>query len=741
MSMTGPPEPQVSRHHAGLTVPSSGFPPSLRKTPTVLWKKSPRARSWLAAAALLSAPLPMPVAHAAAAGTVDRQALLSAADNRAEWLTHGRTYDEQRFSPLAQIDTANVKNLGLAWFADLDTARGQEATPLVIDGAVYVTTAWSEVKAYDAVSGKLRWEYDPKVPREAGVKLCCDVVNRGLASWGHRLYFGSLDGRLIALDRDTGKLLWSKLTVDPSKPYAITGAPRVIDGRVIIGNAGGEMGVRGYVAAYDANGGRELWRFYTVPGRPGTNTAPHLKHAEDTWKGEWWTLGGGGAVWDSMAYDPKLDLLYIGTGNGSPWNDTYRSPGGGDDLYIDSIIALKPQTGEYVWHYQTTPDDTWDFDATQHMILADLEIGGVLRKVLMQASKNGFFYVLDRASGQLISASNFVTVNWAKGVDIHSGRPIENPEARIERTGKLYVVVPGAGGAHSWQPMAYDPKTGLVYIPALEAGFPYMPDAHWKPAAVGFNTGMDFAAGAMPADTNIRAAVKAATKGALIAWDPVAQKERWRVPFKGPWNGGVLATGGGLVFQGNAAREFAAYDAASGAKLWSLGVQTGIIAAPVTYSIKGEQYVAVLAGWGGVWALAPGILSEVAGPVRNVSRLLVFKLNGAAQLPPEQSVALRPLDPPAVSGTPEQIAEGAQQYGRFCGACHGDAAYGGGLLPDLRRSALLGDDAAWSSVVREGALRTRGMVSFAPVLSSAQVEAIRAYVIKRANEDKASGDR
>jgi quinohemoprotein ethanol dehydrogenase len=694
----------------------------------------------VAAAALVTSAGMMADALAATARPVDAGALLAAAGNRADWLTHGRTYDEQRFSPLEQISTRNAKDLGLAWFADLDTARGQEATPLVIDGTIYITTAWSEVKAYDAVSGKLRWEYDPGVPREAGVKLCCDVVNRGLAAWGRRLYFGTVDGRLIALDRGTGKVVWSKLTVDSSKAYAITGAPRVIDGRVIIGNAGAEMGVRGYVAAYDANDGRELWRFYTVPDRPGTNTAPHLRRAEETWSGEWWALGGGGTVWDSMAYDPRLDLLYIGVGNGSPWNQTYRSPGGGDNLYISSIIALRPRTGAYVWHYQTTPGDTWDFDATQHMILADLEFGGQQRRVLMQASKNGFFYVLDRASGKLISASNFVTVNWAKGVDIASGRPIENPEARIERTGKLYVVVPGAGGAHSWQPMAYDPQTGLVYIPALEAGFPYMADAHWKPAALGFNTGMDFAAGAMPADTNVRSAVKAATKGALIAWDPVAQKERWRVAFKGPWNGGVLATGGGLVFQGNAAREFAAYDAASGAKLWSMDVQTGIIAAPVTYSINGDQYVAVLAGWGGIWALAPGILSEVAGPIRNVSRLLVFKLNGTARLPPEQPVPQRPLEPPAPSGTPEQIAEGARQYGRFCGACHGDAAYGGGLLPDLRRSALLADSAAWSSVVHDGALRGRGMVGFAPVLNGEQVEEIRHYVIRRANEDKALGD-
>jgi len=701
-----------------------------------------RLRRWAVVGAAWLTPLASPLAAPAAAmGAVDRHALLAAAADDAEWLTHGRTYDEQRFSPLQRINTANVKDLGLAWFADLDTARGQEGTPLVIDGALYITTAWSKVKAYDAVSGKLRWQFDPRVPGEAAVRACCDVVNRGLAAWGERLFLGTLDGRLIALDRGTGKLLWSKSTVDPAKPYGITGAPRVIDGRVIIGNIGAEMGVRGYVAAYASSDGRELWRFYTVPDRPATNTAPHLKRAEATWHGDWWAIGSGGTVWDSMAYDPKLDLLYVGAGNGSPWNQSYRSPGGGDNLYIDSIIALRPASGAYVWHYQTTPGDTWDFDATQHMVLADLEIGGRTRAVLMQASKNGFFYVLDRTNGQLISASNFVAVNWAKGVDPKSGRPIENPDARIDRTGKPYVVVPGPGGAHAWQPTAFDPQTGLMYIAAIEAGFPYVPDAHWKAAPQGFNTGMDFAAAAMPADPKVRAAVMAATKGALIAWDPIAQRARWRVAFRGPWNGGTLATAGGLVFQGNSAQEFAAYDAASGAKLWSMGVQTGIIAPPITYAINGEQYVAVLAGWGGIWALAPGILSEVGGIVRNVSRLLVFKLGATTGLPPVSTATPRPLDPPAVSGTPAQIAAGAQSYGSFCGVCHGDAAYGNTLVPDLRRSPLLDNAAAWASVVHDGTLSDKGMVSFAKVLSVAQIESIRDYVIKRANEDKALAER
>jgi alcohol dehydrogenase (cytochrome c)/quinohemoprotein ethanol dehydrogenase len=375
------------------------------------------------------------------------------------------------------------------------------------------------------------------------------------------------------------------------------------------------------------------------------------------------------------------------------------------------------------------------------MILADLEIGGRVRQVLMQASKNGFFYVLDRTNGQLISAANFVGVNWAKGVDLKSGRPIENPDARIDQTGTPFLTLPGAGGAHSWQPGAYDPKAALVYIPALDAGFPFVPDAHWKQAPVGFNTGMDFAAAAMPADPKARAGAMAATKGALIAWDPVAQKERWRVALQGPWNGGVLATAGGLVFQGNTAKEFVAYNAASGAKLWSSHVQTGVIAAPISYSLGGEQYVAVLAGWGGIWALAPGILSEVGGPVRNVSRLLVFKLGASAHLPPESAVAPRPLDPPTVTGSPVQIAAGAQDYARFCGACHGDAAYGGTVLPDLRRSPLLDSAKGWVTVVHDGALQSRGMVGFADVLSPERIDSIRTYVIKRANEDKALGER
>ncbi len=689
--------------------------------------------------------MPQASAPAAAVGAVDRADLLSAAANNGNWLSYGRDYSEQRYSPLGQINTGNVSQLGLAWSADMDTARGQEATPLVIDGKIYVTTAWSKVKAFDARTGALLWEYDPQVPGETAIKACCDVVNRGLAAWGDRLFLGTLDGRLIALDRASGRVVWSKVTVDQSKPYTITGAPRVIDGRVIIGNGGAEYGVRGYVSAYDAQTGNMDWRFYTVPGDPSeTGSEPqHLRDARETWNGEFWQLGGGGTVWDAMAYDPALDLLYIGVGNGSPWNQAYRSPGGGDNLYLSSIVALRPSTGEYVWHYQTTPGETWDFTATQHIMLADLQIEGRTRKVLMQAPKNGFFYVIDRATGELLAADNYAPVNWATGVDMATGRPIEVPEARFDRTGVPFFSTPGAGGAHNWHPMAFHPGEGLVYIPTILAAFPYFPEANWQAdPARGFNVGIDQSGGAMPADLAVREGAAAGVKGALIAWDPVTNSERWRVDFPGPWNGGLLATGGGLVFQGLASGNMAAFDAANGRELWRYPVQTGVVAPPITYELDGQQYVAVMAGWGGIWALAPGgILNETSGPVPNISRLLVFKLGGTAQLPTAPPLIRRPIDPPALTVSPEVAAGGGYNYARYCGGCHGDAAIGSTLLPDLRRSATLGSEQVWQQIVHDGILNARGMVSFSQSLSREEIEGLRQYVIHRAQQDKALGGR
>jgi alcohol dehydrogenase (cytochrome c)/quinohemoprotein ethanol dehydrogenase len=697
-------------------------------------------RSGTAATAMALALATLGVQQIAASDSVRNgvtaRRIIAADSTPGEWLTTGRSYSEQRFSPLTQINTATAGKLGLAWFSDMDTARGQEATPLMVDGKLFVSTAWSKVRAFDARTGKPLWSFDPKVPRETLVKACCDAVNRGVAAWGNKIYVGTLDGRLIALDAATGKQLWSVVTVDQSKAYTITGAPRIIKGRVIIGNGGAEYGVRGYITAYDAESGKQLWRFYTVPGDPAKGPEPeYLKKAAETWTGEFWKLGGGGTVWDSMAYDPDLDLLYIGVGNGSPWNQKIRSPGGGDNLYLSSVVALKPETGTYAWHFQETPAESWDFTASQHIVLADLTIDGKPRKVLMHAPKNGFFYVVDRTNGQFISANNYAPVTWAKSIDPKTGRPDVNPDSRYALTGKPVVQMPGPSGAHSWHPMAFDPKQKLMFIPAQIAAFPYVPAGpDWKAAPIGFNVGVDMGAAAMPADPKVRAAAEAATKGELIAWDPIKQAPRWKVEYPSANNGGVLATAGGLVLQGDSKGHFNVYASATGKKLWSMPVQTGVIAAPITYSIGGQQYVAVMAGSGGVFSLAPGVVN---GQIRNISRLLVFRLGGTAKLPPAPKLSEMPLDPPPVTGTPEQIALGADRYGRYCGVCHGDAAVAGPIVPDLRHSGVIGDASAWQSITQDGVLKDQGMVSFARVMTPAETDAIRHYIIKRANEDKA----
>ncbi|MEO6725034.1 MAG: PQQ-dependent dehydrogenase, methanol/ethanol family, partial [Blastocatellia bacterium] len=527
------------------------------------------------------------------ASKIDDAALKKADARKGDWITHGRDYAETRFSPLKQINQATVKNLGLAWSFDTNTNRGLEATPIIVDGVMYTTGSWSIVFAIDARTGKQLWRWDPQVAHSYGPKACCDAVNRGVAVYKGNVYVGTLDGRLVALDAALGKVVWEVMTVDPAKQYTITGAPRVVKGKVIIGNGGGEYGMRGYVSAYDAMTGKLAWRFYTVPGDPAEPVEaamkPAMENAAKTWTGEWWKLGGGGTVWDSMAYDPELDLLYVGTGNGSPWNRNVRSPGGGDNLYLSSILALKPDTGALVWHYQTTPGDMWDYTATQHIILADLAINGQKRKVLMQAPKNGFFYVLDRRTGELISAEAYGKVTWAKGVDKKTGRPIETPESRYKD--KPSTQLPGPLGAHNWQPMSFNPQTGLVYIPAQETGFIYGQERNFKYGDRGWNIGIDFGL--------VKDAPTALPTGHLLAWDPVAQKERWRVPYVVMWNGGTLTTAGNLVFQGTADGRFVAYSADKGAKLWEVNVGTGIIASPVTYELDGVQYVSIMAGWGG----------------------------------------------------------------------------------------------------------------------------------------------
>ena len=688
---------------------------------------------------LIAAGLALAGCHKSGVGAVDGERIAQADQHPGDWMSYGRTYDEQRFSPLTEISDQNAGQLGLAWYADLDTTRGQEATPIVVDGVIYISTAWSKVKAYDGATGKLLWAFDPKVPGEWGPKACCDVVNRGVAVWKGKVYVGALDGRLIALDAKSGQPLWTTQTFDPSTSYAITGAPRIVKGKVIIGAGGAEYNMRGFVSAYDADTGKLVWRFYTVPGDPSKSDGqpsdrPLKEIAARTWGEGAWKYGGGGTVWDAIVYDPELDLLYFGTDNGDPWNQGYRG-GQGDNLFLTSIIAVRPDTGEYVWHYQVNPGDEWDYSATQPLMLADLTIGGAPRKVIMQAPKNGFFYVLDRATGKLISAKNIVPVNWASGIDQTTGRPIENPQARYSITKKPWTGTPGPLGAHSWNPWAFSPKTGLVYIPTNEAGFPYIAEQVFQHRDVGFNTGTDFAAGAMPNDINVQKATLASLKGYLLAWDPVKQQEVWRAPHPGPANGGVVATAGNLVFQGSYAGEFAAYRADTGARLWAFDAQAPIIAAPSTFEAGGQQEVAVLTCGGGAYGLSSGLVALKSGHGLPLCRLLVFKLNGSSRLPAKPVVPPPPLDPPPLTGTPAQLTEGAALFGHYCGLCHGDAAVSGSVLPDLRYTPLLASD-GFFDVVLGGQRKSQGMISFAPVLSHDQAASIRAYLIERAHQTK-----
>lgn len=672
-----------------------------------------------------------------------QQRMVNADDDTNNWLLHGRTLGEQRFSPLNAINEDTVSELDLAWHMDMPEPRGQEATPIVVDGMMYTTTAWSNVMAVNAVTGEKIWHFDPEVPRSTGVKSCCDAVNRGVAYMDGRVFVGTLDGRLIALDADSGEQVWSVVTVDQNKNYTITGAPRIANGKVYIGNGGAEYGVRGYVSAYDANNGEMLWRFYTVPGGPGdpTGTEP-VASQTSTWNGEWWKLGGGGTVWDSMAFDSDLNTLYFGVGNGTPWNPNLRSAGEGDNWFLSSIVAVDADSGEYKWHYQTTPGEGWDYTATQHMILADLKIKEIVRKVLIQAPKNGFFYVLDRETGELLSAENFVDINWASHVDLETGRPVVNPEAQYWKTGKTTFVSPAFLGAHNWHPMSYSKDTGLVYLPAQELAFPYMADDNQVPKNLAVNIGIDTTFSAIPDIPEVIDEIKKMSKGLLVAWDPVAQKEVWSVEYPGAWNGGVLSTAGGLVFQGTATGFLNAYSAIDGEALWSFPTQTGVVAPPISYAVDGEQYITVSAGWGGIFPLISGVLAWDAadGQPINRSRLLTFKLGGSAELPPASEQLRDMPDLTAIDLDPEVVKLGFGVYERFCAGCHGGGAIGGGVVPDLRYSGFIQEAAAFKSAVLDGLLEAGGMVGFGSEISEEEAEAIRAYLIFRNQVAQKLGD-
>jgi quinohemoprotein ethanol dehydrogenase len=680
-----------------------------------------------AAAPTRIAPPAMPGVEA-----IDDARLVAAASEPQSWLTYGGSYAEQRWSTLEKINAGNVAQLGLAFSYDTHTTRGLEATPIVVGGVLYTTGSWSIVYAVDAKTGKEIWRYDPKVPGETGPKACCDVVNRGVAAYKGKIIVGTLDGRLVALDAKTGIPIWEKVTVDQTKPYTITMAPRVIKGNVIIGNGGAELGVRGYVSAYDAETGELVWRFYTVPGDPAQpQENPALDKALPTWTGDtFYKIGGGGTVWDAIAFDPELDLMYVGTGNGSPWARKIRSPGGGDNLYLSSILALRPDTGELVWHYQTTPADNWDYTAVQHIMLADLTLDGQPRKVLMQAPKNGFFYVLDRATGELLSAKNYVEVTWATHVDMKTGRPVETPLANYDAA--TQTIKPSPLGGHNWQPMSFNPKLGLVYIPANDIAWAFGLEKNFVYRPGGWNNGNDPTTGdAIP---------RKDVSGRLIAWDPVKQEKRWEQPYPQPWNGGTLATAGGLVFQGTAHGTFAAYDAAGdgsghGKVLWEVPAGTGVMAGPSTYEIDGEQYVAVMAGWGGAFGLVGGDASQAAnegaGSNKNDGRLLVFKLGGTAQIPALEKLN-REVEAIAGELDPARVKAGNFAYHRWCAFCHGVGAQSGGVLPDLRTSQLFFSDAL-TPIVMQGQLLAKGMPNLSKWMTQQELDDVRVYITAKRN--------
>jgi len=669
----------------------------------------------------------------AEARPLDAARLRDAGNEARSWLSYGRTQDEQRFSPLAQIDEGNAARLGLVWSFDLETPRGVEATPLVADGVMYVSRPFGGVVALDARSGEKLWSWDPGPSARLRARVaCCGVVNRGVALGDGHVYVGTLDGRLVALDLATGEAVWDVLTIDPEAPYTITGAPRVVGDEVVIGNGGAEYGVRGYVSAYAQKSGALVWRTWTVPGDPSKGfESPALEVAARTWTGEWWALGGGGTVWDAMAYDPELDLLYVGTGNGSPHARWLRSPQGGDNLYLASILALRPATGELVWHFQTTPGDSWDYTATQSIVLADLEIDGRLRKVLMQAPKNGFFYVLDRTNGEFLSARPFAKVTWARGVDAR-GRPIETPEADYRGAGRW--LSPGVFGAHSWHPMSFHPGTGLVYLPAQEMPAFYKLDPAFAAEKNAMNTGIDYS-------TFVHGSGKEKVEigGALLAWDPVRQREVWRVEHRTAWNGGTLATAGNLVFQGTADGRLVAYRATDGAKLWEGPAGTAIMGGPVSYEVDGVQYVAAAAGWGSGFAHSAGPAALAAG-VRGSGRVLAWALGGSAT-PPPSPPAPGPVPEPTVrmAASAAELERGGLLYARYCIACHGPFAIGGGSIPDLRYASATVHE-RFAAIVVGGALADRGMPSFADALDADAARCIEAYVLELAREAAGAGE-
>lgn len=645
-----------------------------------------------------------------------------------DWTGYGGT-DEAHYSPLTQINDGTIKRLGLAWSYDIDTGGSSYSQPVAVGGVLYFVAGYGVVHALDARTGKLLWQYDPETWKVAGERMRMFWGTRGIAFASGRIFVGTADGRLIAIDAKHGKPVWTAQTTAPGEHNYISGAPWIAGDKVVIGNGGADFQpVRGYVTAYDIATGKQAWKFYTVPGDPAKGpdhaaSDPVMAMAAKSWTGQWWRNGGGGTAWNAMAYDPKRQLIFIGTGNGAPWNQKIRSPQGGDNLFLCSIIALDARTGRYVWHYQVNPGETWDYNAAMDIQLATLDIDGRQRDVLLHAPKNGFFYVLDRETGKLISAEKFAkTVNWASHIDLVTGRPVENPDARYPN-GKPFLMFPAYFGAHSSEPMAYNPVTRLTYINAVDQGGVYVDPpsiSNWnyRPGSrVNMGLGEPPASMKVPPETN-----------ELVAWDPVKQKAAWRLPLVGMYNGGITTTAGNLVLQGEVTGKFSIYAANSGRKIWSFDAQTGVQAAPITYMVGGRQYITVIAGWR---AIFPTGLAREWDYSQQKWRVLTFALDGKAALPPAEIIDRPIVDEASFKIDPAKVAEGRDLFEGQCSLCHGPGAAAAGAAPDLRQSDVSLSTEAFDAVLHDSALASRGMPGF-PEYTAAQRDALRHYIRDRA---------
>lgn len=676
-------------------------------------------RHWMFAAAAAGLAL-----SACTNGPVQPEAGVGA---EANWSGVGGAADEAGYSRLTAIDTGSVGKLGLAWSLDLPGEVSLEATPLAVDGVLYFSGSYATVYAVDALTGRQLWKYDPQTWKHNPMAMHFSFgANRGVAFENGKVFVSALDGRLIALDAKTGKELWVTQAVPPGMFNISTGAPRTMNGKVIIGNAGADFGARGFVTAFDANTGKLLWRFFTVPGTSEQNAGdPAMENAAKTWSAGFAKgTGGGGTVWNGMTFDAELGRIYIGVGNAGGYDPAVRDPGGkGDNLYTSSIVALDANTGKYLWHYQENQRDSWDYKATPNMVMATLNIDATPTKVLMHAPTNGFFYVLDRKTGKLINQPGKTTVvTWAKEIDRKTGRPVEEPNIRYE-TGETKIW-PGTVGGHNWQAMSYSPRTGLVYIPIQQIGARFY--------KTGAQTANSFNVMGLMLEPITEK--EGDGHGYIVAWDPVAQKERWRVKNEFLWNGGTLATAGGLVFQGTAEGMFNAYDAANGKRVWQFAAGLGIIGAPMSFSVGGKQYVSVLVGYGGTTA-AYGKFMDVGWKYgQQPRRLLTFALDGTAKLAPAppRTMKVNALDDPALVLNEADVAAG-RAISVQCAACHGIGFHATGTpAPDLRESGITLRLDTFAPFVKAGRMEA-GMPSF-PTLTDEQLRQLHAYIRAQSRE-------